>query len=215
MSSTKRSKVRQEHVSDYYCTPQKEIRRFLDEFRKDLGELSEFERIALFTNARVLDPAAGGDEKHEMSYPAVLKASWIDIGELVTVDIREDSRAQIKRDFFSLPNLPSPRDADGLGTFDIVITNPPFAYAMDYIKKSLDLVKYDGLVIMLLRLNFFGSELRRDFLQQNPPLFCYVHSQRMSFGLNRHGKKGTDSIEYCHMIWQRSARNQFTKLRVI
>ena len=90
-----------------------------------------------------------------------------------------------------------------------------------------------GLVIMLLRLNFYGSGERKDWIQNYMPSHCYVHSQRMSFvpddvkaekkaeakaaGLDPAKVKGigSDSIEYGHFIWQSGIRPKFTKLRVI
>jgi len=44
---------------DYYVTPQEDIETFLKAFTQDHGNI--------FTGKVILDPCAGGDEKHEMS----------------------------------------------------------------------------------------------------------------------------------------------------
>lgn len=100
-----------------------------------------------------------------------------------------------------------------LGAYDVVLTNPPFALALEYIKKSLTVVKPGGFVVMLLRLNFFGSEDRNSFfLSGNMPQRGYVHSKRLGFTPD--GK--TDSVEYCHFVWQKTGEpNHETKLRVL
>ncbi|PYG88485.1 hypothetical protein LY28_01334 [Ruminiclostridium sufflavum DSM 19573] len=189
MSSTNRSMVRNE--ADYYRTPVIEIERFLIEFNKLYGYHLNY--------GNILDPCAGGDEEHTMSYPEAIKAYNNDI---TTIDIREDSRADIKADYL---------ETDCFGKYDLIITNPPFCIALDIIKKALDDVKDGGLVVMLLRLNYYGSKDRKPFWNNFMPEHCFVHHKRIGFTDN--GK--TDSIEYCHMVWRKSYYPDYTKLKVI
>lgn len=72
-------------------------------------------------------------------------------------------------------------------------------------------VKAGGYVVMLLRLNFFGSSQRLDFWQKQLPIWAYVHHRRFSF--TDDGK--TDSIEYMHAVWQKDTAPDFTMLKVI
>lgn len=192
MSSTNRSKARQEHISDYYITPQSQIELFL----------KEFEQVNdIFTkNIKILDPCAGGDNTHEMSYPSVIKKLYGH--EVDTIDIRQDSRAKNKFDYleFTLDYEP-----------DLIITNPPFNKAIDIINAALNDVKKGGYVIMLLRLNFFGSDTRFPFFKKVMPEYVFVHHKRMSF--TEDGK--TDSIEYCHMVFRKGYKGVTTELRVI
>ena len=51
-------------------------------------------------------------------------------------------------------------------------------------------------VIMLLRINFLGSQKRYDFWQQFPPDGLFILSKRPSFT-----GKGTDSIDYAWFVW--------------
>ena len=194
MSSTNRSKAREAHVSDYYVTPLATIREFLAAFAQDWpvqGPLT------------ILDPCAGGDKEHPMAYPnAILNYSGWEIATLTTIDCREDSLAQIHSDYLQ----------ENIGSrFDMAITNPPFNIAMDVIQKALKDVREGGLVIMLLRLNFFGSKERQGFFQKNMPVLTYVHTRRPKF-LNT---GGTDSIEYMHAVWQVGNPCRSTQLRII
>lgn len=202
MSSTNRSNARDKHISDYYKTPVRSILDFLMEFDSD---------FPYFSNACkgiILDPCAGGRDvqgmlRQSMSYPEALKTFkcvWAD--SIVTVDCRQDSLAAIKQDYLTLKLDYRP---------SMIITNPPFLYALPIIKKALEDVEEGGLVIMLLRLNFFGSKERFPFFEKNMPFCCYVHQRRMKFT----DTNNTDSIEYMHCIWIKGQHPKFTQLRII
>lgn len=204
MSSTNRGGQRIEH--DYYRTEPAEIRKFLKAWR------DTDPRVGVLLDdpaTRILDPSAGGNvapvewvmkrDKHGtpqkvmeipitgMAYPEALGRS------ITTMDIREDSPAQFCRDYL---NDPLPMD----GPPEIIITNPPFNLAMDFLRHSLVMVAPGGYVVFLLRLNFFGSKERNPFLRGgNMPQGVFPHSKRMSFTPDG----GTDSIEYGHMIWRK------------
>lgn len=193
MSSTNRSDARKEHVADYYITPVNKILEFLNEFNK-------YEDV--FTrDIHILDPCAGGDEHNDMSYPKALKIINPNF-KIDTYDIRADSKALHIADYLQV---------DLKDKYDVVMTNPPFNISQDIIKKALNEVKWGGYVIMLLRLNYFGGKVRQDLWKNHMPKYCFVHNRRMSFLSN--GK--TDSIEYCHMVWQKGYNTEFTNLKVL
>lgn len=193
MSSTNRGYER--HKTDYYITPKSCIKEFFKHFSLDI----------LFEGggkARWLDPCSGGDEKHGMSYADAIKEEF-NPQVLDTIDIRQDSRAMIKEDYLLW---------DKCGKeYDIIITNPPFYGAQPIITKALADVREGGYVVMLLRLNFFGSKARKKFFEKQMPVWAYVHHRRMSF--TDDGK--TDSIEYMHAVWQKGINPEFTKLKII
>jgi hypothetical protein len=208
MSSTNRKDAAERHVSDYYVTPVSEVEKFLAALYWHRGVLGPLPQE---NSLKILDPCAGGDVEHAMSYPAALANSdWTPyISLLDTIDVREDSLASIKGDFLTMPTeqLNAP--------YDIVMSNPPFNIALDFIQKSLTLVRPGGLVIMLLRLNFFGTKTRNEWLRANMPLLTYVHAKRMSFGKSKHGKAATDSVEYMHAVWQAGEHPPFSGLQVL
>lgn len=198
MSSTNRWYNR--HKSDYYVTPQKDVQEFLETFLQVELENGEYiwdrpDRL------QRLDPCAWWDELHDMSYPAVINNMlWIEID---TMDIREDSKAWFITDYLNCNVKPN--------EFDVIITNPPFNLALEIIQKALQDVNEDWYVIMLLRLNFFGSKARRKFFDEHMPVSCYVHHKRMSFT----EQWWTDSIEYAHFVWRKWQNPKYTKLYLI
>lgn len=176
MSSTNRGSDR--HISDYYVTPVSEVKKFWKEFKKHNDIIDIYD---------VLDPSSGGDKLHLMSYPEALKDEEFDI---TTLDLRDDSLDALKGNYL---------DTKFYKPFDMIITNPPFAWALDFVQKALNEVRDGGYVIMLLRLNFLGSRARNEWLRNNMPYEIYVHGKRMSF--TDDGK--TDSIEYAHFVWKK------------
>lgn len=83
---------------------------------------------------------------------------------------------------------------------DLIITNPPFSLAIEFITKSL---KEARTVIYLQRLNWLGSQSRKEFWNQNIPDKIFVLSKRPQFRKELGLEKGTDSTEYCWYIWDR------------
>lgn len=137
--------------------------------------------------------------ENSMSYPTVLSEWWINV---VTNDIREDSPATYHKDF---------TQAQGADLYNMIITNPPFFLATEIILKSLELVRPGWYVIMLLRLNYFWGELRKEFWKKNMPIRCYVHNKRIGFTPDG----ATDSIEYCHVVWQKWEHPDYIKTKII
>ena len=76
---------------------------------------------------------------------------------------------------------------------DIIITNPPFKLAMEFLEKSL---KEADVCIYLLRLGFLESKKRREFHQKNPPTNLIVLSERPSFVAG-----GTDKTAYAWYVY--------------
>lgn len=204
MSSTNRNKTKKRNKYDYYVTPDWVIEELLSEISEEKERDLIFgispESSNLLSQLEILDPCAGGSLHHGMSYADFLEskgAKTID-----TIDIRDDSRASIKGNFLEM-NLNK--------KYDLVITNPPYLSAQQFVEKSLEVTKPGGLVIMLLRLNFLGSRKRLSFWKKNMPLYTFAHSRRVCFT----GDNKTDSTEYAHFIWQKGNNPEFTQLKVL
>lgn len=194
ISSTNRSDARDFHVSDYYRTPIPKIKEFLNEFSKHENIFN--------SKINILDPCAGGDNTNLMSYPTAIQGFSNQDILIDTIDIREDSRANLKQDYLKF----NPEEK-----YDVIITNPPFNLSLDIINKALNDVKKNGFVIMLLRLNYLGGKVRQELWKNNMPKYIFVHSKRMSFT----DDKKTDSIEYAHFVWQKGYNPNFSKLKVL
>lgn len=223
MSSTNRSNARNEHVADYYVTPQKDVELFL----RKASAISSLK--TKLKDGIVVDCCAGGNNKvydengiieayHPMTYPTVIEKLFDN--KVHTYDIRQDSLAENICDYLVAELEYKP---------DVVITNPPFNMATEIIEKAIRDVDDDGYVIMLLRLNFFGSQARESFFEKYMPEYTFVHHIRIGFtdkkdayGYTVYDKDGfpkrgsTDSIEYCHMVFHKgNLKPEYSKLILI
>lgn len=195
MSSTNRSRSRESHIADYYVTPISKINEFLDAFIEVEGNI--------FEKGKILDPCAGGDETHSMSYPTALMTHLNIPGENIhTIDIRDTSLAKEKGDYLQI---------DCKDKYQVIMTNPPFNISYEIINKALEDVKDGGYCIFLLRLNYFGGKLRKPLWDNIMPKYTFVHNRRISFTDDRK----TDSIEYQHMVFQKGYTEKHTKLFII
>ncbi len=86
---------------------------------------------------------------------------------------------------------------------DIIITNPPFRLALEFLQKSL---KEADVCIYLLRLGFLESIKRREFHKQNPPTNLIVLSERPSFVAG-----GTDKTAYAWYVYDPKNRLGLTQ----
>jgi len=84
------------------------------------------------------------------------------------------------------------------GAPDLILTNPPFSLAKEFIEHSLSI---SNTCIMLLRLNFLGSQARHIWWKNNLPTALHVLSKRPSFT-----GKGTDATEYAWFVWDKTKR---------
>lgn len=88
-------------------------------------------------------------------------------------------------DFLALPS-------ERVGQYDVILTNPPFSLAAEFVNACLPL---SNCVVFLQRLNFLGGAQRAPFWRSHMP-DVYVLPNRPSFV---HGR--TDSTEYAWFRW--------------
>lgn len=81
------------------------------------------------------------------------------------------------------------------GNHDLILTNPPYALAMEFVQRAI--ASGAGYVAMLLRLNWLASQKRAAWMRAHTPS-VYVLPRRPSFT-----GKGTDATEYAWMVWRR------------
>lgn len=84
---------------------------------------------------------------------------------------------------------------------DVIITNPPFSLAQEFVDQGLGRSRE---LWLLLRLNFLGAQCRRDWWSDGrAPNALFVLSDRPKFAKNANGKLGSDGCEYAWFYWGR------------
>lgn len=74
-----------------------------------------------------------------------------------------------------------------------IITNPPFSLALEFCDHA---IKHADEVMMLLRLNFLGSQKRKEWFKLHEPNAIFVLSDRPDFT-----GRGGDACEYGWFYW--------------
>ncbi len=192
MSSTGRGK-RLGGTEDFYETPAWCVQRLLARFEPP-GE----------RGGPWLEPAAGNG--------AIIKAvnerygvSW------QAIELRKECRS-------ALYEIVPERTFVTVGDFltmekfayypDIVITNPPYNLAEDFIRRSAKLFP-TSMQIFLLRLNFLASQKRQPWLSAWVP-DVYVLPRRPAFKNGR-----TDSCEYAWFVWPSAEPRRYGKVEIL
>ena len=85
-----------------------------------------------------------------------------------------------------------------------IITNPPYKYALDFVRKALDSVKPGRKVAMFLKLQFLEGKTRKQFFLDNPPRTVYVSASRLVCAINgEFGKISSSAVAYAWFVWEK------------
>jgi hypothetical protein len=172
VSSTNRGSQRM--ADDFYATPAWTTRAIL----RRLGREPSY----------VLEPTAG-----KGAIVRELRAHWRS-SYIVAVELDADRCEQLISAGANSSNWRDFIEWEPDRSFDLAISNPPFEIAMPVIEKCLRISRE---TVMLLRLNFLGSQERASFLRNTKP-DVHVLSKRPSFAAsmrcagNRASKNGDD-----------------------
>lgn len=83
--------------------------------------------------------------------------------------------------------------------FDLIMGNPPYGQAEEFVRKSFELLNPGGIVLFLLRLSFLESQKRGNGLwKEYAPRVVHVISRRVSFT----GNRKSDETAYGLYRWQ-------------
>lgn len=88
-----------------------------------------------------------------------------------------------------------------------IITNPPYSKALDFIKRSLDIVQDGNKIFMFLRLQFLEGKKRKEFFEKNPPKTIWVASSRIMCAKNGDFEKlkstGGSAVAFAWFVWEK------------
>ncbi len=187
LSATNRGITRR--PSDLYETPEEVTRDFL--FNHFEGDYKQ-----------ILEPCAGTGKMSKVLRERYSNSHITAIEPFFNGTI-EGSDVKIVMDFLKFPEESGNNNKD----FDLIFTNPPYSQAQEIIDHALNTWP-NTTVVMLLRLNFLGSQKRHGWWQKHLPTEVHVLSKRPSFT-----GKGTDATEYAWFVWRPGVKKQ--KINVI
>lgn len=92
-----------------------------------------------------------------------------------------------------------------------IVTNPPYKHALEFIKKSLDIIDTGKTVCMFLKLTFLEGQKRASFFKQSPPKFIAIYSKRQKCALNgEFNNIGSSTVCYAWFVWEKGFQGQPT-----
>ena len=177
MSATNRGAKRNE--ADFYATPLETVYSFLDNYAEINPSDSILEPSA--GNGNIITALRNRGYKNHITAVELRKE---EIGNLQNADV------VIIDDFLRLKPVI---------LYDVIIGNPPYSLATEFIDKALDFLAPGGRLIFLLRTNFLESKRRFAWWQDKLPTGLYTLHKRPSFT-----GKGTDATSYSWFIWQKN-----------
>lgn len=84
-----------------------------------------------------------------------------------------------------------------------IITNPPYAFAKEFVEHALDISEDGRKVAMFLKIQFLEGKARRELFKKCPPKTVYVSSGRLRCAMNGDFEKYCKSNAVCYAwyIW--------------
>lgn len=180
MSATNRGSERR--ANDFYETPEWLTRALIPEISHHVPALAPW---------KILEPAYGRG-----AIARVLRNAWPD-SEIIGMEL--DPATAHANEGPCVPLVDNFLTAEYFEPmmFDLIVTNPPYNLAREFVTKSLTLAP---IVAMLLRVNFLGSQKRAPWLREHTPAI-FVTPKRPPFTTNKQGRLGTDATEYAWFVW--------------
>lgn len=187
---------------DLYETPEnlayQSVERFLDDEGFGITERH------LTCNWNILDPGCGKSAVwlSRASYACIWAAQDENIYPwTVGVDIEDNLINKWMDKFVCSDYLLFDGDSS---KFDLIVGNPPFNKAQEFIIHSFDLLADNGYIYFFLRLAFLeGRKRQQTLFEKYPPKRVYVLTRRPSFFSTKNGKDTTDTLAYAMFLWQK------------
>jgi hypothetical protein len=89
-----------------------------------------------------------------------------------------------------------------------IITNPPYRYAEEFIRKSLDILEDGRKLALLLPLRYLEGKKRKLLFDEFPPCRVYVFSYRINCAIDGNfDRRHSSPICYSWFIWEKGVKN--------
>ena len=173
---------------DYYATHPETVEALLEQLKKDDVKL----------NNNIWEPACG-----EGHISKVLENHGYNV---FSTDLVDRGYGIGGVDFLQYGGI-FDDDVVPFDRFDI-ITNPPYKLSLEFVQKSLSVLKDGDKCLMFMRIQFLEGKQRYGFFQDNPPKYVYVHSTRQNCAKNgkferSDGKDNVSVMCFCWYLWEK------------
>lgn len=172
--------------NDFYATNPETLKMFLYEFWKD----------NTFEGYEILEPACG--QGHISKTLKELLPNF----NITSTDLIDRGYGVGGIDFLTY---------DYKKMFDVVITNPPFSLAKEFIEKGLKISNKH--VIMLCKIQLLEGTKRKEMFFNTPLKYVYVHTTRQATWkegkpLDSNGKKWATTMCLAWFVWDKDYKGE-------
>lgn len=172
--------------NDFYATNPETLKMFLYEFWKD----------NTFEGNEILEPACG--QGHISKTLKELLPNF----NITSTDLIDRGYGVSGVDFLTY---------DYKKMFDVVITNPPFSLAKEFIEKGLKISNKH--VIMLCKIQLLEGTKRKEMFLNTPLKYVYVHTTRQATWkegkpLDPNGKKWATTMCLAWFVWDKDYKGE-------
>ena len=172
--------------NDFYATNPETLKMFLYEFWKDNA----------FEGNEILEPACG--QGHISKTLKELLPNF----NITSTDLIDRGYGVSGIDFLTY---------DYKKMFDVVITNPPFSLAKEFIEKGLKISNKH--VIMLCKIQLLEGTKRKEMFFNTPLKYVYVHTTRQATWkegkpLDPNGKKWATTMCLAWFVWDKDYKGE-------
>ena len=90
----------------------------------------------------------------------------------------------------------------------MIITNPPYKFAKEFVNKSLDLIENGEYAIFLLKTTFLeGKSRRTELFDKHELKYVWVFSERVGCLKNDKPSKDSSAVSYSWFVFQKGYNN--------
>jgi len=91
----------------------------------------------------------------------------------------------------------------------VILTNPPYKYAKEFVEHAIELINVGEYVIMFLKIQFLVGQERRKLFDKKELKYVYVNSKRQTCYINGDMSKKLSSVScYCWFMWQKGFKGE-------
>lgn len=99
------------------------------------------------------------------------------------------------KDFLAIDNISWQGD---------IITNPPYKFALEFVRKAIAIIPNGHKVAMFLKIQFLEGKARRQLFDSNPPQTVWVSSSRLKCAMNgEFDAVGSSASCYAWFVWEK------------
>ena len=85
-----------------------------------------------------------------------------------------------------------------------IITNPPYKFALEFVRKALAIIPNGHKVAMFLKIQFLEGKARRKLFDSTPPKTVWVSSSRLKCAMNGEFEAvGSSASCYAWFVWEK------------